>query len=159
MATGPAFTVELMGPVILASSSDAVVASDSDGLIRFWNPGAERIFGHSATEALGQSLDLIIPERLRARHWEGYRHVMASGQSRYSTGELLAVPAQRKDGSQLSVEFAITAIQSELGDVVGLVAVMRDVTARFDETKELRRKLRALTQPSDRPSARQFSPQ
>src|SRR5262249_25712298 len=100
-------------------------------------------------EALGQSLDLIIPERLRARHWEGYRHVMAGGQSRYSDSELLAVPAVRKDGSQLSVEFTIAPVRSETGDIVGLVAVIRDVTARFQETKEPRRKLQALTQRSD----------
>ena len=84
---------ELVAGTILATNSDAVVASDRDGLIRFWNPGAERIFGYSAAEALGQSLDLIIPERLRARHWEGYRVVMATGESRYSAGELLSVPA------------------------------------------------------------------
>jgi PAS domain S-box-containing protein len=145
MATGPALSGELVGRVIVAAGSDAVVASDREGLIRVWNRGAERILGHSEAEALGKSLDLIIPERLRARHWEGYRHVMAHGQSRYSAGELLAVPAQRKDGSQLSVEFTITPIQSETGEVVGLIAVMRDVTARFEETKELRRKLRVLT--------------
>jgi len=145
MATGAAFTDELIGQVIVAANSEAVVASDREGLIRFWSPGAERIFGHSAAEALGQSLDLIIPERLRARHWQGYRHVMAGGQSRYSDGELLSVPAQRKDGSQLSVEFTITPIRPEAGDTIGLVALMRDVTARFEETKELRRKLQAVT--------------
>jgi PAS domain S-box-containing protein len=137
------FTRELLVETILATNSEAVVASDREGVIRFWNPGAERIFGHRAEEALGQSLDLVIPERLRARHWEGYRRVMASGQSRYSAGELLSVPALRKDGSQLSVEFTITPIQTFHG-VVGLVAVMRDVTARFEEVKALRRKLRAL---------------
>jgi len=96
---------------------------------------------------VGQSLDLIIPERLRARHWEGYRRVMAGGQSRYSASELLSVPAQRKDGSPLSVEFTITPIPSAAGGIVGLVAVIRDVTARFEETKALRRKLQALTRP------------
>jgi PAS domain S-box-containing protein len=149
MAAGTPFADELVGQAILTAKSDAVVASDRDGLICFWNPGAERIFGHSAAEALGQSLDLIIPERLRARHWEGYRHVMAGGQSRYSDSDLLAVPAQRKDGSPLSVEFTITPIASKAGDVIGLAAVIRDVTARFEETKELRRKLQAFTRRSD----------
>jgi PAS domain S-box-containing protein len=119
------------------------VASDRDGLIRHWNPGAERMFGHAAAEALGRSLDLIIPERLRARHWEGYRHVMAIGQSRYSAGALLSVPALRKDGARLSVEFTIAPIRSASGEIVGLVAVMRDATARFEEIKELRRQLGA----------------
>jgi len=149
MATGTAFADELIGRAVVAAKSDAVVASDREGLIRFWSPGAERIFGHSAAEALGQSLDLIIPERLRARHWEGYRHVMAGGRSRYSESELLAVPAQRRDGSPLSVEFTITPIPSEEGGLIGLVAVIRDVTARFNEAKELRRKLQAFTRGSD----------
>jgi PAS domain S-box-containing protein len=139
------FADDLLGRTILAARSDAVVASDREGIIRFWSPGAERIFGHSAAEALGQSLDLIIPERLRARHWEGYRHVMDGGQSRYSESELLAVPAQRKGGSQVSVEFTITPVRTDTGDLMGLVALIRDVTARFEETKELRRKLQALT--------------
>jgi PAS domain S-box-containing protein len=126
---------------ILGASSDAIVASDRDGLIRFWNPGAERMFGHNTAEALGRSLDLIIPERLRARHWEGYRQVMATGQSRYSAGALLSVPALRKDGARLSVEFTIAPIRSASGEIVGLVAVMRDATARFEEIKALRRQL------------------
>ena len=148
MATGTAFPDDLTGRAILAARSDAIVASDREGLIRFWNPGAERIFGHSAAEALGQSLDLIIPERLRARHWDGYRTVIAGGQSRYSDSDLLAVPALRKDGSPLSIEFTIMPIPSEADGVIGLVAVIRDVTARFQETKELRRQLAALTRPS-----------
>jgi PAS domain S-box-containing protein len=139
------FADEVLGRAILTARSDAVVASDHDGLIRFWSPGAERIFGHSAAEALGQSLDLIIPERLRARHWEGYRHVLSGGQSRYGESQLLAVPALRKDGSHLSVEFTITPVRSDTGGIIGLVAVIRDVTARFEETKELRRKLQAFT--------------
>ena len=148
MRADAAFADELIGRAILAARSDAVVASDREGLIRFWSPGAERIFDHSAAEALGQSLDLIIPERLRARHWEGYRHVMAGARSRYSDSDLLSVPAQRKDGSQLSVEFTITPIPSEAGDIIGLIAVIRDVTARFQETKELRRQLQALMRPA-----------
>lgn len=142
------FTDALLGQVVLTAGPDAIVASDREGIIRFWNPGAERIFGHRAAEAVGQSLDILIPERLRARHWAGYRQVMASGQSRYSAGELLSVPALRQDGSQLSVEFTLTPVQSSQGEVIGLVAVMRDVTARFDEMKRLRQELRALRAPS-----------
>jgi len=123
---------------LLASGADAVVATDRDGIIRHWNPGAERIFGHSAAEAVGQSLDLIIPENLRARHWEGYRHVMQTGQSRYGEGDLPAVPGLRKDGSRVSLQFSVTTIRSEM---VGVAAILRDVTARFEEMKALRRKL------------------
>jgi len=127
---------------IIDSAADAVIASDRDGLIRLWNAGAERIFGYSAAEALGQSLDIIIPERLRARHWEGYRQTMATGRSRYGAGDLLAVPAIRKDGSALSVEFTIVPIAAANGEIAGLAAVLRDVTARFEEMKSLRRQLR-----------------
>jgi len=148
MAELAPFTPESIATAILAASSDAIVVSDREGIIRFWNPGAERIFGHTASDALGQSLDIIIPMRLRARHWEGYREVIASGRSRYSAGALLSVPALRKDGSQLSVEFAITPLSSASGDIRGLVAVMRDATARFEETKALRQQLRALAKPS-----------
>jgi PAS domain S-box-containing protein len=145
---GSVLTDGLIGGAILSSGSDAIVASDRDGIIRSWNPGAERIFGHPAAEALGQSLDIIIPERLRARHWEGYRQVMAGGQSRYGAGDLLAVPALRQDGSQISVEFTIAPVRTAEGEIVGLVAVMRDVTARFQEMRALKQKLRALTEPA-----------
>src|SRR5437764_12598949 len=94
-----------LGEVLLHPMSDAIVASDSEGRITFWNPGAERIFGFSRAEAIGQSLDLIIPERLRERHWAGYTEVMRTGESRYGHGDLLSVPALRKDGAPLSIEF------------------------------------------------------
>ena len=100
-----------IGQALLASSADAIVATDRDGIIRHWNPGAERIFGHSAAEAVGQSLDLIIPEKLRARHWEGYAQVMQTGRSRYGEGDLLAVPGLRKDGTRVSLEFTIAPIR------------------------------------------------
>jgi PAS domain S-box-containing protein len=86
---------QLVADAILGSVADALVATDRDGIIRLRNPGAERIFGHRADEALGQSLDLIIPERLRARHWQGFRHVMAKGESHYGEGDLLSVPGLR----------------------------------------------------------------
>ena len=126
---------------VLAGRADAVVAADRDGNIVFGNPGAERIFGYAADEAVGRSLDLIVPERQRARHWEGYRRVIAGGQSRYGDGDLLAVPAIRKDGSTVSVEFTIQPLPGEGGAPGGFVAVLRDVTARFEEMRALRRRL------------------
>ena len=89
-------TPSQIAQALLASGSDAIVATDRDGIIRHWNKGAERIFGHTAAEAVGQSLDLIVPALLRARHWEGYRHVMQTGQSRYGEGDVLVVPGLRK---------------------------------------------------------------
>lgn len=84
---------------IVEEMPEAVIVSEPAGRIIFWNRGAETMFGHSAADAVGQSLDIIIPERFRARHWEGYRTVMATGVTRYGR-ELLAVPAIRKDGSR-----------------------------------------------------------
>jgi PAS domain S-box-containing protein len=131
---------EQLGEALLASSSDAIVATDREGRITFWNPGAVRIFGFSQAEAVGQLLDLIIPENLRPRHWEGFRHTMATGTSRYGDGDLLSVPGLTKDGRRISVEFTIV-IMREGEAVTGTVAVMRDVTKRFAEVRELRRQL------------------
>jgi PAS domain S-box-containing protein len=140
-------TRERIAAAILDGVADAVIASDRDGNISFWNPGAARIFGFTADEALGRSLDIIIPERLRARHWEGYRQTMATGKSRYGAGDLLAVPAIRKDGSGLSVEFTIVTVTDAQGSITGLVALLRDVTTRFEELKSLRRQLRDAARP------------
>ena len=123
---------------------DAVIYADAAGTIRFWNAAATRIFGFTAEEMLGQSLDPIIPERLRPRHWEGYREVMGGRESRYGEGDLLSVPAQRKDGTRLSIEFTILAMHDEAGAMTGIAAFLRDVTARFEEIRGLRRELAAL---------------
>jgi PAS domain S-box-containing protein len=132
-----------LAAAILSTPSDAIVAADKDGTIFFWNPGAERIFGYASAEAVGRSLDIIIPERLRQRHWDGYRRVMAGGQSRYGHGDLLSVPAVRRDGTGLSVEFTIVPLHDETGTLTGMAAIMRDVTRRFEETRELKRRLAA----------------
>lgn len=125
---------------LLSSEADAIVAGDHEGLIRFWSPGAERIFGYRAGEAIGQSLDIIIPERLRKAHWDGWHRVMQTGQSRYAGSDLLSVPAIRKDGERISVEFTITLVRTET-KITLLVAVMRDVTKQFNDIKALRLKL------------------
>jgi nitric oxide dioxygenase len=130
-----------IGPALLASTSDAIVASDREGAVVFWNPGAERIFGFTAAEAIGQSLDLIIPEPQRARHWEGYDRVIASGVSRYGAGDLLAAPGLRKDGARISLEFSIVLVKDAAGQVAAMVSVMRDVTAKFEEMRTLRKRL------------------
>jgi PAS domain S-box-containing protein len=130
-----------LGEALLYSASDAIVATDREGRITFWNPGAERIFGFSAEETIGQSLDLIIPENLRARHWAGFRHTMETGTSRYGHGDLLSVPALTRDGRRVSVEFTIVLLKDASQEVAGTVAVIRDVTKRFEEIRELKRKL------------------
>ena len=130
-----------LGDALLNSASDAVIATDREGRIIFWNPGAERIFGFTADEAVRQSLDLIIPENLRARHWSGFRHTMATGTSRYGHGDLLSVPGLTREGARISVEFTIVLLRDGTQAVTGTVAVMRDVTKRFEEVRELKRRL------------------
>ena len=121
---------------------DALVVADRKGIIRVWNGGAERIFGFSEGEALGQSLDIITPERLRERHWNGYEATMRTGQTKYGGGDLLSVPAVRKDGAQISIQFSIVPLRGEDGDLQAVAAIMRDVTEDFEERKRLRRALR-----------------
>lgn len=136
-------TQEWLAGMIVAGSSDAVMFSDREGIIRLWNGGAERMFGFAAEEALGRSLDLIIPENLRGRHWEGYYRVMESGSSRYST-DLLSAPALRKDGTRISTEFSMVMVKDEAGEMLGVAAIIRDVSARWQREKELKERIRAL---------------
>lgn len=131
-------SVDQLGGAVIREIPDAVVYADRDGAIRFWNAGAERIFGFSATEAIGQSLDIIIPERLRERHWAGYREMMATGRSRYGAHDLLSVPAVAKSGRSLSIQFTVAAVLDRDGRIGGIVAVLRDVTAAYAEMKRLR---------------------
>jgi len=134
---------------LVEDSGDAVIFADQEGIIRLWNRGAEAIFGFPAAEALGWSLEIIIPENLRARHTEGYRRVMASGRSQYAQ-DLLAVPALRRDGSRVSVEFTIVLVRGEggeggeAGEILGAGAIIREVTARWQREKEMRQRLAAL---------------
>lgn len=129
--------------------ADAVVYSDAEGQIRYWNGGAERIFGFSESEAMGQSLDIIIPENLRQRHWAGYDETMRTGTTRYGAGDVLAVPAIRRDGSRLSVEFTILPFRDGSGAMVGIAAVLREVTQRFHEAKRMRQELQELKARAD----------
>ena len=137
---------------LLNDSPDAILISDREGIIIFWNTGAEQMFGHSSADAVGQSLDLIIPENLRGRHWEGYRQVMASGDTKYKTG-LLSSPGIRKDGSRVSLEFSIVLLRDEAGAMAGCASIMRDVTERWKKEKELKERLSACETELTRTSA------
>lgn len=134
---------EWLSSEVVRQSSDAIMFSDCDGIIRLWNSGAMQMFGYTEEEALGQSLDLIIPENLRGRHWEGYNRVMQSGSSHYSI-DLLSAPAIRKDGTRLSTEFSMVLVKDESGKMLGVAAIVRDVTARWQREKELKERLKAL---------------
>ena len=131
---------------IVDAMPEGVVYSDRDGIIRLWNRGAEAIFGYRQEDALGHTLDLIIPERWRARHWEGYRTVMLTGVTRYGQ-ELLAVPASRSDGTRISIEFSIILPTDRDGKVLGAVAIVRDVTTRWKQEQILRKRLGAAESP------------
>jgi PAS domain S-box-containing protein len=130
-------------PSLVQAAGDAIIAADTDGKILLWNPAAERIFGFTAKDALGHSLDLIIPERLRHRHWEGYQRVMRTGQSRYGT-EVLRVPALHKDGRALSIAFTVALLHAGDGGIQAIAAIVRDETARWEEERALRRLLTEL---------------
>jgi PAS domain S-box-containing protein len=126
--------------------ADAVVVADAEGTICFWNAAAERVFGWTEAEALGKSLDLIIPERQRGRHWDGYRTVMATGETKYGS-DLLRVPSLHADGQRHSIAFTVTLLTDDDGAVTGIAAVVRDETERWGEEQELRRRLRAAESP------------
>ena len=147
-----ASTQQHLAEVIAEQAPDAIIFADRDGAIRYWNRAAEQIFGYTSGEALGQNLDLIIPEKLRGRHWDGWKHAMATGVTRYAT-DLLAVPAVRKDGSRLSLEFSVALIRDEAGAVAGVAAVMRDVTERWQRDKDLRARLAELEGKLAKPGA------
>ncbi|MBU6419546.1 MAG: PAS domain S-box protein [Proteobacteria bacterium] len=127
---------------LVEGAGDAIIASDAQGVICLWNAASARIFGFSSDEAIGQNLDIIIPERQRHRHWTGYDATMASGITRYGT-TLLKVPALHKDGRTLSIAFTVTLLKAA-DKVTHVVAIVRDETARWSEERDLRRRLRAF---------------
>ncbi|UCE84265.1 MAG: PAS domain S-box protein, partial [Deltaproteobacteria bacterium] len=106
-----AYTQEWLSEQIVKKATDAIIFADTEGIIRLWNAGAEAIFGYPAEQALGQSLDLIVPEKLRKRHWQGYQKVMATGKTKYGK-ETLAVPARTKADNRISIEFTIVLVTS-----------------------------------------------
>jgi PAS domain S-box-containing protein len=128
---------------LVAAIGDAIVITDVDGAITVWNPAAEVVFGFTQAEALGRSLDLIIPERLRQRHWEGFHRTMLSGHTRYGA-ELLRVPAVDKGGRTLSIAFTVALLRSADGKPAAIAAVIRDETSRFSEERSLRKRLAEL---------------
>lgn len=131
--------VDRFSRTLAREAPDAIVYADAAGLIAFWNKSAERIFGFSEAEAVGKSLDIIIPENLQKRHWDGFAETVRTGKTRYGTGDVLAVPALRKGGTRISIEFTILPFYDRAGRILGIAAILRDVTKRFEEMKALRR--------------------
>jgi PAS domain S-box-containing protein len=128
---------------ILEQMSTAIIFGDRDGIVRLWNAGAEAMFGWSAEEAIGKSMDMIIPEKHRSRHWEGYSRVMQTGVTKYGQS-VLAVPALTKDGRRISIEFNIALLKDADGRVLGAAASVQDVSARWERDKVLRTRLAEL---------------
>jgi PAS domain S-box-containing protein len=125
---------------LVEGAGDSIIVCDAQGAIVLWNKASERIFGFTEADALGKSLDLIIPERQRQRHWDGYDKTMATGITRYGA-DLLKVPALHKEGRTLSIAFTVSLLQDAEGKVSGIVAFVRDETARFAEDRKLRARL------------------
>ena len=137
---------------LVGSVGDAIVASNADGAITLWNPAAERMFGHTEVEAMGNSLDLIIPQRQQQRHWDGYHKTMQTGVTRYGN-DVLRVPALHKDGHTLSIAFTVALLHSPDGKISAIVAVIRDETSRFNEDRNMRKRLSELEGKLDKPLA------
>jgi len=128
---------------LIQSAGDAIVAAGTDGSILLWNRAAERMFGYTEQEALGHSLDLIIPERFQTRHWEGYRRVLQTGETRYGT-EVLRVPAMHKDGRRLSIAFTVALLYAPTQEIQAIAAIIRDETHRWEEERALRKRIAEL---------------
>ena len=128
---------------LVAAMADAVMVCNAQGAITLWNAAAERMFGFSEAEALGQSLDLIIPQRQQQRHWDGYHKTMATGVTKYGN-DLLKVPALHKDGRTLSIAFTVSLVHADDGSVAGIAAVVRDESARFAQDRETRKRIAEL---------------
>jgi PAS domain S-box-containing protein len=135
---------------IVEDAQAGIIFADEGGIIRLWNSGAEAMFGYTAAEAIGQTMEIIIPEKHRARHDEGYARVMQTGITKYGR-DALAVPALRKDGSRISIEFTIVLVRSAEGGVIGAAAIVQDVTARWERDKALRARLAALENKTTEP--------
>jgi PAS domain S-box-containing protein len=133
---------------LLDQGPDAVILAGTDGLISYWNAAAERIFGHSPESALGQSLDLIIPDEYRESHWRGFDRALEAGDTKFR-GQVLPTRAVRADGETIYVELSFSIVKDDDGTVVGALAFARDITERWNRDRELRRKLRELQQPRE----------
>lgn len=123
-----------LGDLIVEQTADAIIYSDRQGMIERWNAAATTMFGYAAAEAIGQSLDLIIPEHLRAAHWRGFDAAMTSGTTRLH-GRPTLTRAQHKSGAKLYVEMSFALVVDAAGAVIGSVAMVRDVTERMERER------------------------
>ncbi|MDO9094157.1 MAG: PAS domain-containing protein [Rubrivivax sp.] len=125
---------------LVDAMGDAVIVSDVQGRVVVWNDAAERIFGWTAAEATGQRMDMIVPERLRKRHWDGYDKSMQTGETKYAH-DVLRVPAVDKAGRAMSIAFTVFMLFGPDGKVSACGSVIRDETERFSQDRELRKRI------------------
>ncbi|MCK9986258.1 MAG: hypothetical protein AzoDbin1_02730 [Azoarcus sp.] len=133
--------------LLVEQTADAIIYADREGRIRIWNAAAEGLFGFPRAKAIGQSLDLIIPERLRAAHWEGFHHAVASGRTRLG-GRAVITRSANAAGATIYVEMSFALVSDERGDVLGSVAVARDATQRREAERQLQQRIRTLEEAS-----------
>jgi PAS domain S-box-containing protein len=134
-----------LGGMLTEQAPDAVIFADQRGVIREWNLAAERIFGYANDEAVGESLDLIVPERFREAHWRGYDQALSEGQTKYS-GKALPTRSVRKDGSTIYVELTFAIVHDQTGSVIGALAHAGDITERWEQERQQRQRIRELEQ-------------
>ncbi len=137
MSVGP--QVEL-SQALVRCVADALIFADRDGSIRVWNPGAEAVFGYTEAEALGQRLDLIIPERFRSAHWTAFDRAIATGQTKYGR-KALTTKSVTKAGADLYLDLSFALVNDAAGEVLGAVAMARDITDRYAADRELRKRI------------------
>ncbi len=136
---GPGISME----ALVEQSPDAVIFADRSGVIRAWNAASERMFGHASEHAIGQRLDLIVPERFREAHWQGYARAISDGETKYA-GQSLPTRALRGGGEQFYVELSFAIVRGDDGEVAGALATARDITERFEQDRDNRRRLAEL---------------
>jgi PAS domain S-box-containing protein len=145
--TGPSY--EAVCQQVFEHAGQAMLFADRGGVVRFWNQSAQDVFGYAASEAVGQTLDILIPAPWRERHWEGYRQAMVAGTTRYARN-VLAVPALRKDGTRVSIEFTIVLVRGADETVLGAAAVIQDVTERWRRERAMKDRIASLQARLDR---------
>ena len=123
-----------LAELILEQTAEAVVYANRDGVIERWNAAAVAMFGYTAAEAIGQSLDLMIPERLRQAHWRGFNAAMANATLRLG-GHPTLTRGAHKTGQKLFIEMSFALVLDGAGAALGSVAVARDVTARVERER------------------------
>ncbi|MPZ23115.1 MAG: PAS domain S-box protein [Dehalococcoidia bacterium] len=131
--------------LLVEQAPDAMIFADRDGLIRVWNAAAEIMFGYSSADAVGRSLDIIVPDQFREAHWQGYDRALEAGETKYR-GKSLPTRAMKANGETLYVELSFAIICDEGGAVIGALASARDITQRFEQDRTNRRRLRELEQ-------------